>query len=171
MVLPQTHCIMRTCLLFALLALLSGAAHAQDLLTKRNGDEVLVKVLEITPNEVKYRRTDNPDGPLISVWTSDVFMIRYANGAKEVFGANGTSRSIARSGTGAEPQPPAPTPYAAPAGGAPTGGVPAAAPTAPPAGPPARISLPPMTPAFRLSPIGTPTMPLWASPFSSTDRG
>ena len=74
-------------LLFLALALLiAGRAHAQDLLTKRSGEEVQVKVLEITPLEIKYRRTDNPDGPLISVYKTDVFMVRYANGAKEVFG-------------------------------------------------------------------------------------
>ncbi|MET4076657.1 hypothetical protein [Hymenobacter sp. UYCo722] len=75
---------MRPFLLLLLFILLSPLAHAQDLLTKRNGDEVAVKVVEITPTEVKYRRTDNPDGPLISLWRTDVFMIRYANGTKEV---------------------------------------------------------------------------------------
>ena len=78
---------MRPFLLLALLALFTSAAHAQDILTKRNGDELPVKVIEITPAEVKFRRADNPDGPLISVWKSDVFMIRYANGTKEVFNA------------------------------------------------------------------------------------
>ena len=73
-------------LLLALALLAAGRAHAQDLLTKRNGEEVQAKVLEITPLEIKYRRTDNPDGPLISVYKTEVFMIRYANGAKEVFG-------------------------------------------------------------------------------------
>ncbi|WP_201985827.1 hypothetical protein [Hymenobacter rubidus] len=78
---------MRTFLLLLLLVLLGSAAHAQDLLTKRNGEEIAVKVVEITPAEVRYRRADNPDGPLISVWKSDVFMIRYANGSKEVLNA------------------------------------------------------------------------------------
>jgi len=82
---------MRTCLLFVLLALLTGAAHAQDLLTKRNGEELAVKVVEITPAEVKYHRADNPDGPIVSVWRSDVFLIRYANGTKETFGAPGVA--------------------------------------------------------------------------------
>ncbi|WP_216679552.1 hypothetical protein [Hymenobacter siberiensis] len=78
----------RLLLLCSLLVLLVvGPACAQDLLTKRNGDEVAVKVVEITPSEVKYRRADNPDGPLISVWRSDVFLIRYANGTKEVLNA------------------------------------------------------------------------------------
>ena len=75
----------RLLLLLPLLVLLAGVAQAQDLLTKRNGDEVAVKVIEITPSEIRYRRSDNPDGPLISVWKSDVFMVRYANGTKEVF--------------------------------------------------------------------------------------
>ena len=76
---------MRTFLLFILLAFVSGAAHAQDTLVRRNGDELAVKVLEITPAEVKYRRTDNPEGPIVSEWRSDIFMVRYANGSKEVF--------------------------------------------------------------------------------------
>ena len=75
---------MRPILLLLLFILLGPLAHAQDLLTKRNGDEVAVKVVEITPNEVKYRRTDNPTGPLITVWKSDVFQIRYANGSLEM---------------------------------------------------------------------------------------
>ena len=78
---------MRTLLLFALLTLLTSVAHAQDLLTKRTGEELAVRVVEITPAEVKYRRADNPDGPVISLWRSDVFMIRYANGTKEVLNA------------------------------------------------------------------------------------
>ncbi|TGE27755.1 hypothetical protein E5K02_13925 [Hymenobacter metallicola] len=66
--------------------LLAFTAHAQDLLTKQNGEEIQVKVLEITPSEVHYKRFDYLDGPLIIVRKSDVFMIRYANGSKEVFG-------------------------------------------------------------------------------------
>ncbi|UOQ98486.1 hypothetical protein MUN81_03120 [Hymenobacter sp. 5317J-9] len=79
---------MRTCLLvFLFLLLAGGAARAQDVLTKRNGEELKVKVVEITPSEVKFRRADNLDGPLISVWRTDVFMIVYANGVKEVLNA------------------------------------------------------------------------------------
>jgi hypothetical protein len=76
---------MRQFVLLALLVCCTSAAYAQDQLTKRNGDELTVKVIEITPAEVKFRRADNLDGPLISIWKSDVFMIRYANGTKEVF--------------------------------------------------------------------------------------
>lgn len=37
---------------------------AQDVITKRNGDEILAKILEVNPTEIKYKRYDNPDGPL-----------------------------------------------------------------------------------------------------------
>lgn len=78
---------MRTFLLFVLLFLIGGAAQAQDILVRRDGSELAVKVVEITPAEVKYRRADNPDGPLISVWRSDLLNIRYANGTSELFGS------------------------------------------------------------------------------------
>ena len=112
-----TQSVMRPFLFFMLLALMSGAAHAQDTLVRRNGEELAVKVLEVTPAEVKYRRTDNPDGPLISTWRSDVFMIRYANGTKEVFNAV-PAYSAAR--TPAPASASASVPAAAGAGSAPT---------------------------------------------------
>ena len=95
------------------LLLAAGQARAQDLLTKRNGDEVQVKILEITPLEIKFRRTDNPDGPLISVYKAEVFMIRYANGAKEVFGAAPAPGAPYLAGP-LRPAAPAPTPHKGP---------------------------------------------------------
>lgn len=74
------------------LLLLGLSARAQDVLTKTNGEELNVKVLEITPSEVRYKRTDNPDGPFITVRRTDVFMVRYANGTKEVFGSGTAPR-------------------------------------------------------------------------------
>lgn len=56
-----------------------------DLITLKNGEEVNAKILEITSIEVKYKKCDSPDGPLYVVKKSDVFMIKYANGTKEVF--------------------------------------------------------------------------------------
>ena len=75
---------MRPFLLLLLFILLGPLAHAQDLLTKRTGEEIAVKVVEITPSEVRYRRADNPTGPLITIWKADVFQIRYANGSLEM---------------------------------------------------------------------------------------
>jgi len=94
-----------------LAALLARPAAAQDLLTRRDGTEVLVKVLEITPELVKYHRFDNPDGPLISVRKADVFRIKYANGTQEILSPLATSEALPTPGllgTAPAPTPPPP---------------------------------------------------------------
>lgn len=64
-----------------------AGAFAQDIIVKKNGDEVSAKILEVAPDFIKYKRFDYPDGPVISVLKQDVFMIKYANGTKETFNA------------------------------------------------------------------------------------
>ncbi|MFD2514015.1 hypothetical protein ACFSRY_09070 [Pontibacter locisalis] len=76
---------MKKLVLSFLFFLAAFAGQAQDLLIKRNGEEVQVKVQEITLEEVKYKRFDNLEGPVISIAKSDVFMIKYENGTKELF--------------------------------------------------------------------------------------
>ncbi len=56
-----------------------------DVLVFKTGDEVKAKIFEITPNEIKYKPCDFLDGPMRTVRKSDVFMLKYANGTKEVF--------------------------------------------------------------------------------------
>ena len=56
-----------------------------DIITLQNGNEIKVKVMEITASEVKYKRFDNLDGPVIVVPKSEVFAINYENGTREVF--------------------------------------------------------------------------------------
>jgi len=58
---------------------------AQDIILKKNGDEISAKVLEITLEVVKYKTHDNLEGPTISIKIADLFMIKYENGTKHVF--------------------------------------------------------------------------------------
>lgn len=53
---------------------------AQDFIIKSTGDEIKAKVLEITINEIKYKKFTDLEGPIISILKSEVFMIKYANG-------------------------------------------------------------------------------------------
>lgn len=57
---------------------------AQDIIVKRNGDELKCRILEVSKNEVKYKRWANQDGPAFSEKKSDIFMIKYENGEKDV---------------------------------------------------------------------------------------
>ncbi len=58
---------------------------AQDLITTKKGEDIKAKIMEIGLNEIKYKRADNLDGPLITVSKSDILLIRYENGTKEIF--------------------------------------------------------------------------------------
>jgi len=56
-----------------------------DIITLLNGDDIHAIVQEIGDTYVKYKRIDNPNGANHTIKKSDVFMIMYANGSKDVF--------------------------------------------------------------------------------------
>lgn len=62
-----------------------------DIIVLKNGDDVKAKVLEISPIEIKYKKCLSPDGPLYIVKKLDVFMIKYANGTKDVIDVEKTN--------------------------------------------------------------------------------
>jgi hypothetical protein len=56
-----------------------------DVLTFRDGTEITVKIVEVFNGTVKYLPCNNLDGPLRVTNGEKIFMIKYANGTKEVF--------------------------------------------------------------------------------------
>ncbi len=56
-----------------------------DIIILRNGNEIKAKIIEIGITEIKYKKCDYADGPTYTALKSDVFMIKYANGSKDVF--------------------------------------------------------------------------------------
>jgi len=59
--------------------------NAQDVILKQDGSEIKAKVTEITDQQIKYKDFDFQDGPTRNIKISEVFMITYENGKKEVF--------------------------------------------------------------------------------------
>lgn len=57
---------------------------AQDQLFKVDNSKLEVKIIEITPNEIKYKLFTYQDGPTIIIAKSDVALIIYQNGVHEV---------------------------------------------------------------------------------------
>jgi hypothetical protein len=76
---------MKTLIITLIIGCFASLSYAQDVLIRRNGDEIATKVLEITLSEIKYKRFDNLEGPTFSILKADVFMIKYENGTKETF--------------------------------------------------------------------------------------
>ena len=74
-------------LLFAVAILSISQSFAQDRLFFLNGDETDVKITEISSSEIKYKRLDNLEGPSFSTLKTELFMIKYANGYKEMITA------------------------------------------------------------------------------------
>ncbi|MCG3164696.1 MAG: hypothetical protein POELPBGB_00455 [Bacteroidia bacterium] len=69
-------------LIFSFLAV---AAQAQDYIYMKDGSEYKAKVEEITPEIIKFKKFDQPDGPVRTVKINDVISIRYQDGTEEIF--------------------------------------------------------------------------------------
>jgi hypothetical protein len=59
----------------------------------RNGDIIEAKIIEIGVAEIKYKKCSNIEGPSYSILKSDVLMIKYKNGDKDVFNEKKSSSS------------------------------------------------------------------------------
>jgi hypothetical protein len=93
---------MKYILLFILFICSSNIIKAQDTLSMRSGENILVKVIEVSnvrlkqkntfkgyievgTAEVKYKKLDNLNGPIFSILKSDLLIIKYENGTKDDF--------------------------------------------------------------------------------------
>ncbi len=74
-------------LLFIITGLLlsCGNVLAQDTIIDFEFNEISSKVIEITENEIKYRKWENLDGPIYSFSKGKVLMVIYQNGQREIF--------------------------------------------------------------------------------------
>jgi len=63
----------------------NSTSASQDIIILLSGEDIHSIVQEIDDIYVKYKRIDNPNGPNHTLKKSDIFMIRYANGSKDVF--------------------------------------------------------------------------------------
>lgn len=66
-----------TLLTFALIAI-CGNIKAQDLIIKKNNEQLKVKIVEVGTKEIKFRFFDAPDGPIISMSKSEIKSIKIA---------------------------------------------------------------------------------------------
>ena len=56
-----------------------------DNIILKNGNEIKCKVEDIGLDVVKYKKCENITGPSYSILKKDIFMIKYANGTKDIF--------------------------------------------------------------------------------------
>ncbi len=85
---------MRKFVLIIVGILFFNVVNAQDIILKKNGDEINAKIQEVGVNEIKYKKFDNLDGPVYTILKAEVFMIKYANGSKDVFTADTPNSNV-----------------------------------------------------------------------------
>lgn len=67
------------------LLVLSAKMFCQDFLIKKDSVRIEVKLLEVKPDELKYKLFSYQDGPDIIISKNEVAYVIYSNGIKEVF--------------------------------------------------------------------------------------
>ena len=75
----------RIFIILSALFVCAATASAQDVITKKNGEDIKAKVLEIDNSNVKYKLFDEPNGVTYTMPKSQILMIRYESGRNEVF--------------------------------------------------------------------------------------
>jgi len=76
---------MKKQLLFVSQLFIATFCFSQDIIVKSNGEEIKTKIIEVNQQEIKYKNFDYPSGPSFSISKSDIFMVRYENGTKDIF--------------------------------------------------------------------------------------
>ncbi len=83
------------------LGLFTTSIYSQDVITKKTGEDIISKISEITQTEIKYKKFDNLQGPTFSILKSEVLMVRYENGTKDIF-SEATNQSTINTQTSVE---------------------------------------------------------------------
>lgn len=78
---------MKTLIVFAVTLLLCiTQSYAQDTIMLRNGEELIVKIVQVNESVLSYSSLQSTDTALTTIPVSNVFMIKYSKGTKQVFG-------------------------------------------------------------------------------------
>jgi hypothetical protein len=55
-----------------------------DTIILKNGDEILVNIIEIRPSQIAYEKCNNEKKVLRTIYKEDVLMIKYSDGTNEI---------------------------------------------------------------------------------------
>ena len=71
--------------------------YCQDIVLKKSGEEISAMILEIGATEIMYKDFGNHDGPTLILLKSEIFMISYKNGMKDIFTEEDTNTQLSYS--------------------------------------------------------------------------
>jgi hypothetical protein len=68
-----------------LLVILSSLSFAQDIIITKDKERIQAKILEVSQDEIKYKKFTYQDGPIFSIDIDEVVTVAYENGEVEVY--------------------------------------------------------------------------------------
>lgn len=92
---------MRKLICLLLLSFTSLVMFSDDVIVLRNGDIINGIVTEVQTNEIKYKKSSNPNGPVYSELKSNVLSIKYGNGEVDKFVQTSQPNAIANGSSAA----------------------------------------------------------------------
>lgn len=76
---------MKEYIVLSMLLIVALSVVAQDVVVKKDGSTILVKVLEVNQDNIKYKKHSNPNGPTYIIDLDEVLSVNYENGEKDDF--------------------------------------------------------------------------------------
>lgn len=76
---------MKKAIFFLALAFMCGTVSAQDLIVKQNSETINGKVLRVGGSKIEYTKADDHAGPVYTLSTDDVLLIKYGDGRETSF--------------------------------------------------------------------------------------
>jgi hypothetical protein len=76
---------MKNTLLLISQLFLINICFSQDVITKKNGDDINAKIIEVNQLDIKYKKQGASSGPTYSMDKSEILMIKYEDGSKDIF--------------------------------------------------------------------------------------
>ena len=65
-----------------------------DTIILKNGDEILVNIIEIRPSQIAYEKCNNEKKVLRTIYKEDVLMIKYSDGTNEIIKSSKADSTI-----------------------------------------------------------------------------
>ena len=63
---------------------ISALSEECDNIILNDGNEISAKILEVTPDLVKYKKCSKLDGPTYTLYKNDILLLRYSDGTKDI---------------------------------------------------------------------------------------
>ncbi len=77
--------ILKSVILVSFNVIICSKINAQDTIVKLNGEQIVAKIIEISPSEIKYKRMENITGPMYTMQKKEAVLINYKNGMTDKF--------------------------------------------------------------------------------------